>query len=232
MPSTASTIASSSAKVVFCALRQVAPVGVHVLAQQRDLASRRRRPGARPPPPAPPAGATPRARAWTGTMQYEQRQLQPTEICTQPWNSRSRLHRQVAGEALELEVALRGEAVAGQELGQPVHLARAERHVHERELLEHLRPSSTATSSRRRRSPARGPRTSAAWPRPGGRPAGVGLLADRAGVEEDQVGVRRGPAPRRSRATRACPSCARSRARSSGTRRWSGGSCASLPSGA
>jgi hypothetical protein len=24
-------------------------------------------------------------------MQYEQRQLQPTEICTQAWNSRARL---------------------------------------------------------------------------------------------------------------------------------------------
>ena len=48
----------------------------------------------------------------------------------------------------------------------------------------------------------------------------VGLLADRAGVEEDQVGVVARSAPPRSRATRACPSCARSRARSSGTRRW------------
>ena len=42
-----------------------------------------------------------------GTMQYEQRQLQPTEICTQAWKSRSRFIGRWPGEALELEEALR-----------------------------------------------------------------------------------------------------------------------------
>ena len=40
-------------------------------------------------------------------MQYEHAQLQPTEICTQAWNSRSRFIGRWPGEALELEVALR-----------------------------------------------------------------------------------------------------------------------------
>ena len=57
--------------------------------------------------------------------------------------------------------------------------------------------------------------------------AAVGLLADRARVEQDQVGLGRAPAPRRSRATRASPSSARSRARSSGSRTWSRGSASS-----
>ena len=64
--------------------------------------------------------------------------MQPTLICTQPWNVARALGRQVAGEALELEVALRGQRVAGQELGELVHLARAERDVDEREALEDL----------------------------------------------------------------------------------------------
>ncbi len=64
--------------------------------------------------------------------------MQPTLICTQPWNSRAALGGQVAGEALELEEALGGERVAGQELGELVHLARAECDVDEREAREHL----------------------------------------------------------------------------------------------
>ena len=64
--------------------------------------------------------------------------LQPAEICTQPWNVARALGRQVAGEALELEEALGGERVAGQELGELVDLAGPERDVDERELAEHL----------------------------------------------------------------------------------------------
>ena len=33
-----------------------------------------------------------------GTMQYEHTQLQPTEICTQAWNGRSRLGGRSAGK--------------------------------------------------------------------------------------------------------------------------------------
>jgi hypothetical protein len=44
----------------------------------------------------------------------------------------------VAGEVLELEVALRGQRVGGEELGQPVDLARPEGDVDEREALEDL----------------------------------------------------------------------------------------------
>ena len=67
-------------------------------------------------------------------MQNEQRMLQPAEICTQRLEVARALAGQVAGEALELEVALGGERVRGQELGQLVHLAGAERHVDEREV--------------------------------------------------------------------------------------------------
>ena len=146
--------------------------------------------------------------------------LQPTEICTHAWTSRRALGGQVAGEALELEEALGGERVAGEELGELVDLAGAEGDVDERELLEdlvldRLRPAAADADDALR---------SAALERLGlvqvGDEALVGLLADRAGVEQDQVGVVALGRLARSRATRACPSCARSRARSSGTRRW------------
>src|SRR3954454_22863977 len=98
----------------------------------------------------------------------------------------------MAGEALELEVALSGERVAGEELGELVDLAGAERHVDERELLEDLvldglRPA--AADADQHVAPA------AALERGGlvevRDEALVGLLADRAGVEEDEVGVTR-----------------------------------------
>jgi hypothetical protein len=95
----------------------------------------------------------------------------------------------VAGEPLELEVPLGGEAVAREELGELVHLAGAEGDVHEREqledlVLERLGPAATHPDH--------------AGGVPGLDPLGlaevareprVGLLADRAGVEEDQAGV-------------------------------------------
>ena len=71
-------------------------------------------------------------------MQYEHFMLQPAEICTQPWNVALARRRQVAGEALELEEALSGQRVAGQELGELVDLPGPERHVDERELPEHV----------------------------------------------------------------------------------------------
>ena len=65
------------------------------------------------------------------------------------------LGRQLAGEALELEVALRRERVAREELGEAVHLARAEGDVDEREavedlLLERLRPAAADADHARR----------------------------------------------------------------------------------
>ena len=99
------------------------------------------------------------------------------------------LRRQVAGEALELEEALGGERVRGQELGQLVDLPGAERDVDERELaedllLDRLRPAAADADEARRVAPLE---------RLGlvqvGDEAVVGLLADRAGVEEDQVRV-------------------------------------------
>ena len=48
----------------------------------------------------------------------------------------------------------------------------------------------------------------------------VGLLADRAGVEHEHVGLLGRGRLAEARATRAAPSCARSRGRSSGSRTW------------
>ena len=95
----------------------------------------------------------------------------------------------MAGEALELEVPLRGERVAHQELGQLVHLAGAKGDVHEREALEHLllerlRPAASYPDH------ALGPfALQAARFTEMRDEAAVGRLADRARVEEDQVGV-------------------------------------------
>ena len=71
-------------------------------------------------------------------MQYEQRAVAADADLHPALELARALRRQVAGEALELEVALRGQRVAREELGQLVHLARAERDVDEREALEHL----------------------------------------------------------------------------------------------
>jgi hypothetical protein len=119
------------------ALREVAPVGADVLPEQGDLSDAvRRHPlhlghdlrGATGhlAPPGRRHDAV-RARAVAA-----HRDLHPGLVLALA------LHRQVAGEALEFEEALRREAVARQELRQLVDLARAERHIHEREHLEDL----------------------------------------------------------------------------------------------
>ena len=97
----------------------------------------------------------------------------------------------MAGEALELEVALGGERVAGQELAELVELAGPERDVDEREVAEHvvldrLRPAAADADHDLRVAPlVRG-----GLAQVGDEPA-VGLLADRARVEEDEVGLAR-----------------------------------------
>ena len=65
--------------------RQVAAPGVDVLAEQRELADAvgGQRLGLGDERVEP--GATARGRARTGTMQYEQVELQPIEICSQAW---------------------------------------------------------------------------------------------------------------------------------------------------
>src|SRR5271155_4090094 len=97
--------------------------------------------------------------------------------------------RQMAGEPLELEVALGGQRVARQELRELVNLAWTEGDIDEREAFEHLlldrlRPAATDAHY-------------ALWApalQPLGLPqvrdeAAVGRLADRARVEQDQVGL-------------------------------------------
>ena len=210
--------------------RQVAPVGVDVLPQQRHLldAVGRHRRDLLDQLPQRPADLAPARRghdAVGAAAVAADADLQPALEGTRA------ARRQVAGEALELEVALRGERVAREELGELVDLAGPEGDVHEREALEHLlldrlRPAA-ADAHDALGLFALQPLGLAEM----GDEAAVGRLADRAGVEEDQVRRPRAPAPRRSRATRASPSCARSRARSSGSRTWSGGSASSRGKG-
>ena len=115
--------------------------------------------------------------------------MQPWEICSQPWKRALAPGRQVPGEVLELEVALGAERVGVEELGQLVDLARAEGDVDEGEapedlVLHRLRPAAADADH------ALGvfglePLRLAQM----GDEAVVGRLADRAGVEEDQVGL-------------------------------------------
>ncbi len=91
------------------------------------------------------------------------------------------------GEALELEEALRADRVRGQKLGEAADLPGAEGDVHEREALEHLvlhrlRPA-TADSD----DPARVLGLEPLGLAQVRDEARVRRLADRAGVEEDQV---------------------------------------------
>ena len=219
MPSIASTACSSSENLRGCGRRRRA-VGVDVLAEQRDLADAL---GGEPRDLVDQLLERPRDLAAARRRHDAERALHVAaggDLHPAVDVARA-LARQVAGEALELEEALGGQRVGGQELGQLVHLARAR---------TRRRRTGTARNTWSLTDCAQQPPTPIT--RSGSRAlerarlvevrdeALVGLLADRAGVEEDQVRVLARRAPRRSRATRACPSCARSRARSSGTRRW------------
>jgi hypothetical protein len=94
----------------------------------------------------------------------------------------------VAGEVLELEVALGGERFRGQELGEAGDLARAEGDVDEREaiedlVLDRLRPAAADPDHPLGILGLEPLRLSEV-----GDEAVVGRLADRARVEQDEVG--------------------------------------------
>src|SRR6185437_16914804 len=96
--------------------------------------------------------------------------------------------RQVAGEVLELEVPLGGQRVEVEELGQLVDLAGAEGDVDEGEavedlLLHRLGPAAADPDGAARVFALQPLRLAEV-----GDEAAVGRLADRAGVEEDQIG--------------------------------------------
>ena len=124
-------------------------------------------------------------------MQYEHFMLQPAEICTHAWTGRAP-RRQVPGEALELEEALRGDRVAREELGELVDLTGSEGDVHERELREdlvlHRLGPAAADADDALGILALQPLRLAEV----GSELVVGLLADRAGVEEDEIGLAAG----------------------------------------
>ena len=170
-------------------LRQVAPVAVHVLAQQGHLAhpvgGQRLDLGDQLRGAA--ADLTPaclRNDAVSAGAVAAHGDLDPGLELARP------LSGQVAREALELEVALRGQRVLGQELGQPVDLPRPERDVDEGEpledlVLDRLRPAAPDPHHPLgilRLEPLRLAQV--------GGEAVVRRLANRAGVEEDQIGRR------------------------------------------
>ena len=172
---------------------QVAPVGVDVLPEQRDLAHpvvdhrprRLEQVGKRAAdlPPARRGHDAVGARAVAADAD-----LQPA------LEGAGALLRQLAAEPLELEVPLRAQRVAGQELREPVDLARPERDIDEREagehlLLQRLRPAAPDPDHPRGILALQASRL----PQVRHQPV-VGGLADRAGVEQDQVGL---PALRR-----------------------------------
>src|ERR1700686_265182 len=98
--------------------------------------------------------------------------------------------RQVSREALELEVTLRGERVARQELGELVHLTGAEGDVHEGKAREHLlldrlRPAAAPPNDTLRRFALQALGLAEVRDE-----AAVRRLTDRTGVEQDQVRLR------------------------------------------
>ena len=199
--------------------RQVAPVAVDVLAQQRHLAhpvgGQRLGLGDQLGRVAADLAAAGRGDDAVGAGAVAALgDLQPAlELALAPG-------RQVAGEVLELEVALGAQRVGVEELGQLVDLAGAEGDVDERKaledlLLDRLRPAAADPDDPLGVFALEPLRLAQV-----GDEAAVGRLPDRAGVEEDQVGRFAALAPPRSRARPASPASARSRARSSGTRRW------------
>ena len=123
-------------------------------------------------------------------MQYEHARIAAHADLHPPLKRPRAMSRQVAREALELEVALSGQGIARQELGQLVYLPGPECHVHEWKALEHL------LLDRLRPAPPDADRLIRAFQlQPFGFPqvrdeAAVGRLADRARVEQDQVGLR------------------------------------------
>ena len=104
--------------------------------------------------------------------------------------------RQVPGEALELEVALGGQRVAREELRELVHLPGAEGDIDEREALEHLLLDRLRPAAADADDPLRLFALQALGLAEVGDEAAVGRLADRARVEQDQVGLARARAPR------------------------------------
>ena len=167
-PSTPWTIASSSANVAS------RPSGGRARRSRRSARaasppSPPRPPPARPRPRSPPPAATSAAgggddavRAGAGAAHGD---LHPGLVLTLP------LHREMAGEALELEEALRAQAVTREELGQLVHLA-GPKATSTNGNIWNTGSFIDSTSSRRSRSRGPGARPSAAWPRPGGPGAG------------------------------------------------------------
>ncbi len=95
----------------------------------------------------------------------------------------------MTGDVLELEVPLGRERIRGQELRQPVDLSRAEGDVDERKALEDLLLDRLCPAAADPDDPLGFFALQPLCLPEVGDEAAVGGLADRAGVEEDQVGA-------------------------------------------
>ena len=199
---------------------QVAAVRVDVLAEQRDLADAVGDDALAPRRRARRTAATTSRPRVDGTMQYEHFSCSRREICTQAWKSRARF----AGRwPVKPSNSKKPWAVSESLVRNSASLCTCpgpnatstNGNCAEHLLLDRLRPAAADADDALRVAPLERRRLVQVRDE-----ALVGLLADRAGVEEDQVGVGARRRLARSRATRACPSCARSRARSSGSRTW------------
>src|SRR5512132_1311109 len=169
-------------------LRQVAPVAVHVLAQQGDLAHTV---GSQALHLCDQliGGATRLAAAHRRHDAVGADAVAALRYLHPSLELAGALHRQMPGDVLELEVALRGQRVGGEELCEAVDLTRPEGHVHEREapedfVLHRLRPAATHPHDPRRILELESLGLAEV-----GDEAVVGRFTDRAGIEEDQVGA-------------------------------------------
>ena len=117
---------------------EVAPPGVDVLAEQRDLLDAVARRAASTSATISPGRRLCSRPRTAGTMQYAHFELQPIETCTQAWKRALAVHRQVGGEVLvRAELPARHRVPAGGDpLAEVRDRARPEGDVDERVPLE------------------------------------------------------------------------------------------------
>ena len=187
--------------------REVAPPRVHVLPEEGDLADAARVRAASTSATISPGRRLCSRPRTAGTMQYAHAELQPIETCTHAWKRRSPRSGRSAAKCSCVPNRPRGTRVSARRdpLAEVRDRARAESDVDERILLEDPLPLRLGVAPADRDDDVRPlalQRTGVAEVR--GEPR-VRLLADRAGVEDEDVGVVGATSPHRARATRAFP---------------------------
>ena len=234
MPSTAATARSSSAKVA----RPARAAGRGRTSSRSGPAAspraRRRRPAPRPPPPRRPAAGCARGRARSARCSRRRRSCSPPRSAPTPGGgARARPGR------LPLKAPSKLNAPTASSRSRATSSPRRDTSPGPKAMSTNGNSRNTCSFWLWAQQPADGHHRvgplalDALGVAEVAQEALVGAAPDGAGVEEDQVGVVAAGRPPRTPAPRAGPSSARSRGRSSGTRRWSGGSASgrSLASG-